>query len=203
MANIKQQKKRVGIAARQRLENLRYKSAARTLFKRLQAHVDVGEKDDASTVHRELVRVLDKAATRNVLHRNTAARKKSRAARILESEPVIKETARRQKSKKPTRKPKAAAAADAATTSKAKSGAATKDTAASKDTSAKKEPAATKEPAAKKESKAEASKAQTSAKAAGSPEPADVEQKDADKEGPKASRSESESTPDAPETKDA
>ena len=83
MANSRQQKKRIGTAARQRLENLRYKSTAKTLMKRLERAVADGDADTAGTEHRELVRALDRAAARGALHRNTAARRKARAARIL------------------------------------------------------------------------------------------------------------------------
>jgi small subunit ribosomal protein S20 len=82
MPNIQQQKKRVRIAARQRLENLRYRSTIKTLAKRLETAV---EEDDASTVeteHRSLVRLIDRAAAKGALHRNAAARKKSQAAKL-------------------------------------------------------------------------------------------------------------------------
>ena len=82
MANIKQQKKRIGISQRQRMENLRYNSTIKTLFNRLQASVDTGEKESAEKTHKELVSLLDRAITRGSIHRNTAARKKARAARI-------------------------------------------------------------------------------------------------------------------------
>ena len=81
MANIKQQKKRVRIAARQRLENLRYRSTIKTLTKRLERASQEGGKTVADE-HRELVRWIDRAASRGALHRNTAARKKAQAARI-------------------------------------------------------------------------------------------------------------------------
>lgn len=83
MPNIKQQKKRVGIAARQRLENLRYRSTVKTLNRRLEAAVRNGEKDRAQAEHRELVRWIDRAAAHGALHRNTAARRKARAAKLL------------------------------------------------------------------------------------------------------------------------
>jgi small subunit ribosomal protein S20 len=83
MANIKQQKKRVGIAARERLENLRYRSAIKTLTRRLETAVRDGDADTVTAEHRELVRTIDRAASRGALHRNTAARKKSQAARIV------------------------------------------------------------------------------------------------------------------------
>lgn len=82
MANIKQQKKRVRIQARQRLENLRYRSTIKTLTKRLEAAAEDGDADRTAAEHRELVRTIDRATARGALHRNTAARKKSQAAVI-------------------------------------------------------------------------------------------------------------------------
>jgi small subunit ribosomal protein S20 len=82
MANIKQQKKRVRIAERQRDENLRYRSTVKTLAKRLEAAAAGDDKDVVASEHRELVRTIDKAASRGALHKNTAARKKARAARV-------------------------------------------------------------------------------------------------------------------------
>ena len=83
MANIKQQKKRVLIQERQRTENLRYRSTIKTLTKRLEAAVSEGDSDRVAAQHRELVQTIDRAITRGALHRNTAARKKSRAARLV------------------------------------------------------------------------------------------------------------------------
>jgi len=83
MANIKQQKKRVEIASRQRLENLRYRSTIKTLTKRLETAVADGDADLTAAEHRELVRTLDRAVARGALHKNTAARKKSQAARMI------------------------------------------------------------------------------------------------------------------------
>jgi small subunit ribosomal protein S20 len=83
MANSRQQKKRIRIAARQRLENLRYRSTAKTLMRRLERAVADGDGEKAGEEHRELVRALDRAAARGALHRNTAARRKARAARVL------------------------------------------------------------------------------------------------------------------------
>ncbi|CAN5137136.1 30S ribosomal protein S20 [soil metagenome] len=83
MPNIKQQKKRVRTAAQERLENLRYRSTAKTLSKRLEAAVQAGDKNRVEQEHRELVRWLDRAASRGALHRNTAARRKAQAARLV------------------------------------------------------------------------------------------------------------------------
>jgi small subunit ribosomal protein S20 len=80
MPNIRQQEKRVRSAARQRLENLRYRSSVKTLTKRLESAVEDGDAAAVETGHRELVRTIDKAAARGALHKNTAGRKKSQAA---------------------------------------------------------------------------------------------------------------------------
>ncbi|HZS31701.1 MAG TPA: 30S ribosomal protein S20 [Gaiellaceae bacterium] len=83
MPNIKQQEKRVRQAARQRQENLRWRSTAKTLMRRLKESVDAGDADATETSHRELVRWLDRAVSRGVLHKNTVARRKSQAAKLV------------------------------------------------------------------------------------------------------------------------
>ena len=82
MPNIQQQKKRVLIASRQRSENLRYRSTIKTLTKRLESAVASGDSDEIAAEHRALVRLIDKAASNGAIHKNTAARKKSQAARL-------------------------------------------------------------------------------------------------------------------------
>jgi small subunit ribosomal protein S20 len=83
MPNIKQQERRVHTAARQRLENLRWRSTAKTLAKRLAAAVEDGDEERIAAEHRALVRTLDKAAARGAIHPNKAARKKAQAARLV------------------------------------------------------------------------------------------------------------------------
>jgi small subunit ribosomal protein S20 len=87
MPNIHQQKRRVKIAARQRDENLRYRSAAKTLYKRLENAVADGDKERVAAEHRELVRLLDRAASGRAIHPNKAARKKAQAASLVASKP--------------------------------------------------------------------------------------------------------------------
>ena len=82
MANIHSQKKRIVRAERERLENRRYTSKIKTYFHRLETAVGRGRRRSAETEHRALVRTIDKAVKRGALHRNTGARKKSRAARV-------------------------------------------------------------------------------------------------------------------------
>lgn len=85
MANIQQQKKRNRISDRQRDENLRYRSTVKTLTKRVEAAAAGDDKDKLAAEHLELVKLIDKAASRGALHKNTAARKKARAARVAGS----------------------------------------------------------------------------------------------------------------------
>jgi small subunit ribosomal protein S20 len=83
MPNIKQQRKRVRIASRQRLENLRYRSTVRTLTRRLRDAVTDGDAERTAAAHRELVRCIDRASIKGALHRNAAARKKAQADRLV------------------------------------------------------------------------------------------------------------------------
>ena len=83
MANTKQQRKRVRIAQRQRLENLRYKSSIKTHFRRLKDSITSGDADTAAQTAKKLTSTIDKAAARNAIHSNNAARKKSRVTRLL------------------------------------------------------------------------------------------------------------------------
>jgi small subunit ribosomal protein S20 len=83
MPNIHQQKRRVKSAARQRTENLRYRSAAKTVYKRLEAAVADGDQERVASEHRELIALLDRAASTRAIHPNRAARKKSQAARLV------------------------------------------------------------------------------------------------------------------------
>ena len=82
MANIHSQEKRILRSERERLENRRYTSTIKTYFRRLERAVAEGQDDVAETEHRVLVATIDKAVKRGALHRNTGARKKSRAARL-------------------------------------------------------------------------------------------------------------------------
>jgi small subunit ribosomal protein S20 len=85
MANIHSQKKRILRSERERLENRRYTSTIKTYFRSLEGQVEAGDAATAESTHRELVSTIDKAVKRGALHKNTGARKKSRAARTLAS----------------------------------------------------------------------------------------------------------------------
>ena len=81
MANIKQQKKRILVAERQRMRNVRYRSTMKTLTRSLIEAAEEGAGDITERA-RELEHLIDRAAAEGVIHRNTAARRKRRVARI-------------------------------------------------------------------------------------------------------------------------
>ena len=81
MANIASQEKRNQRSLRERLENRRYTSSVKTYFRRLEAAVAEGDPDRADAEYKTLVSTIDHAVKRGALHRNSGARKKSRAAR--------------------------------------------------------------------------------------------------------------------------
>ena len=83
MPNIRQQEKRVRQAARQRVANLRWRSTAKTLMRRLREAADEGDSDAVAQRHTELERWLDRASAHGALHRNTVARRKAQAARVV------------------------------------------------------------------------------------------------------------------------
>ena len=82
MANIASQIKRNARTESERLENRRYTSTIKTYFRRLEAAVAAGDDATADAEHRELVSLIDKSVKRGAMHRNTGARKKSRACRV-------------------------------------------------------------------------------------------------------------------------
>lgn len=83
MANIKQQKKRILLAEKQRLRNRHVKSSLKTLFKRLEGQVAEQQTEQAAETARFLTKRIDQAAAKGVLHKNNAAHKKSRVATTM------------------------------------------------------------------------------------------------------------------------
>jgi len=81
--NIKQQKKRMRLAAKQRLRNRQVKSSIHTLFRKLEASLADDDQTTTAVVVAQLTSTIDKAAAKGVIHANNAARKKSRVARMV------------------------------------------------------------------------------------------------------------------------
>jgi small subunit ribosomal protein S20 len=82
MANIASQKKRILRSERERTENRLLTSTVKTYFRRLETAVEGGDSATIEAEHRALVSRIDKAVQKGAMHKNTGARKKSRAARV-------------------------------------------------------------------------------------------------------------------------
>ncbi len=83
MANIKSQIKRNRQNARRQERNKTVKSSLKTSQKKVHTAVAEGDLDTATTLQREASRSLDKAVSKGVVHKNTAARRKSRLAKTV------------------------------------------------------------------------------------------------------------------------
>lgn len=82
MPNIKSAKKRVKVIATKTARNKAINSALKTDIKKANAAIDSNTENKAEAV-RVAIKAIDKAAAKGVLHKNTAARKKSSLARKL------------------------------------------------------------------------------------------------------------------------
>lgn len=78
MANIKSAKKRVLIAEARRVKNAAARSRLRTAIKKYEAALAGGSKEEAQAALVAAISLLDKAGRTHLVHRNAAARKKSR-----------------------------------------------------------------------------------------------------------------------------
>ena len=83
MANIKSAKKRIKVIEKKTMRNKVVKSQTKTAIKKVITAVDSGVKDDAQNAYSKAASAIDKATTKGVFHKNTAARKKSRLAKMV------------------------------------------------------------------------------------------------------------------------
>lgn len=83
MANIQSQMKRNRQNETRRARNKRVRSALKTDVRRFREAAEAGDKDAATAAFAVASRSLDKAASKGVVHRNTAANRKSGMARQL------------------------------------------------------------------------------------------------------------------------
>jgi small subunit ribosomal protein S20 len=83
MPNIKSAVKRVEVIRKRTLRNTRLKSALRTTIRRFNEALNKAAPEDAGMKLRNAVIALDKAVTKGILHKNAAARKKSRLTKRL------------------------------------------------------------------------------------------------------------------------
>jgi len=78
LANTAQARKRARQAETHRQHNAGRRSMMRTYIKRVLAAVEAGNKEDAQTAYNEAVPVIDRSANNGLIHKNKAARYKSR-----------------------------------------------------------------------------------------------------------------------------
>lgn len=78
MANHKSAEKRIRQTERRNEVNRRNRSRLRTQIKSLRAAIEAGNRDEAKSLLLKTVSVIDKAIQKGVIHRNAAARYKSR-----------------------------------------------------------------------------------------------------------------------------
>lgn len=83
MPNIASAKKRTRQNEKRRKKNQAQKSAIRTQEKKLRSLVAEKKLDDAAKAQSQLVSLVDKAAKKNLIHKNAASRKKSRIANLI------------------------------------------------------------------------------------------------------------------------
>ena len=85
MPNIKSAKKRVLVSKAQNEMNKAAKSLLKTNIKKFQSAAAAGDKDAAAEAAKVAVATIDKSVGKGILHKNTAARRKSSIATKLNS----------------------------------------------------------------------------------------------------------------------
>ncbi len=78
--------KRARLSRERNLRNSRVKSVIKTATKKVYESIEGGDREKAQVTLRDAISTIDKAVTKGVLHRNTAARKKSRLTRFFNKE---------------------------------------------------------------------------------------------------------------------
>ena len=84
MANMKSAAKRARQSEKLYLRNRWYRGRARTFIKRAREAMDSGDTKDAQEAVKWASRALDQAAQKGAIHKNNAARRKSRLMRALD-----------------------------------------------------------------------------------------------------------------------
>ncbi len=83
MANIKSQIKRNKQNEKRRVRNRVFRGRARTYVNKARLAIEAGEKDSAVEATKVAISALDKAAEKGIIHKNNAARRKSRLMKHL------------------------------------------------------------------------------------------------------------------------
>jgi len=82
LPNIKSAIKRVKITKVKTMNNMSKKSTLRTAIKKAKEDIATNHADASQTL-KSAIELIDKAAAKNLLHKNTAARKKSRLTKAF------------------------------------------------------------------------------------------------------------------------
>jgi small subunit ribosomal protein S20 len=85
MANIPSAKKRMRQNIKRRERNRTHRSRMRSAIRKLRACIEAGDTESARTLLPDTLSLIDSTATKGVLHRNTAARYKSRLTKAVQS----------------------------------------------------------------------------------------------------------------------
>lgn len=83
MANIKSAIKRINVTKFKTRRNKMIVSSLKTSIRRFEDSVKAGNMNDAKELYQKVVSLIDKAVAKGTLHKNTAARKKSRLSKKL------------------------------------------------------------------------------------------------------------------------
>ena len=82
MANTKSAKKAVRVIARRQERNKSVRTEVKSIFKKANTAISTGDKE-SKTLVQTAEAIIDRAASKGVMHKNKAARKKSRLAKKL------------------------------------------------------------------------------------------------------------------------
>jgi small subunit ribosomal protein S20 len=85
MANTVQARKRARQAVAARAQNMAQRSELRTAIKKVSAAVQAGDKTAAASVFQSSMSVIDRIADKKIIHKNKAARHKSRLAQAVKA----------------------------------------------------------------------------------------------------------------------
>ena len=85
MANSPQARKRARQAEKRRKHNASLRSLVRTVIKKVSAAIDAGDADQAKAAYAEAVPVIDRMADKGIIHKNKAARHKSRLSAAVKA----------------------------------------------------------------------------------------------------------------------
>ncbi len=85
MANTIQARKRARQALARSKHNASLRSTMRTSMKRVRQAIDAGDKQQAESLFKSATSMIDRVADKNVIHKNKAARHKSRLAAAIKA----------------------------------------------------------------------------------------------------------------------